>query len=122
MPFTNPVMGGKDIVRAVMQSPDFSIAGKTGWAIMRNGDAYFFNVTAEGTVTSNTVVVAGSGDGIFVYNGTPGPGTLVLAIASSSGTDSFGNAYSGPGMSLSWPGFANSIQIRPDKKAMLIYG
>lgn len=120
MPFTNPVMGGKDIVRAVMQSPDFSIAGKTGWAIFRNGDAYFFNITAEGAVTANTVIVSGSGDGVFIYDGAPARGTLVVAIASAAGTDPYGNPYSGPGISVSGAG-PNEIQIRPDLDAILVY-
>lgn len=121
MPFTNPVMGGKDIVRTVMQSPDFSIADKTGWAILRNGDAYFFNITAEGAVTANTVVVNGAGDGVFVYDGTPGPGTLIVAIASAAGTDPYGNPYSGPGIAVSGPAGASIIQVRPDLNAVLIY-
>lgn len=121
MPFSNPVMGGKDIVRAVMQSPDFDLAAQTGWAIMKDGSAYFFNVTASGAVTANTVVVAGSGDGVFIYAGAPGPGTLVVAAISASGTDQYGNPYHGPGIDVIVPGGANEIQVRPDLGAVLLY-
>lgn len=121
--FPDPVAGGGgNLIRERIASPNFNLAAKTGWAILQDGSAYFFNVTAAGAVTSNTVVVAGSGDGIFIYDGTPGPGTLILSIASASGADPYGNPYSGPGISLSAPGFENEIQIRPDLKAMLVYG
>lgn len=32
-------------------------------------------------------------DGIFVYNGTPGPGNLKISISATAGTDPFGNVY-----------------------------
>lgn len=123
MPFANPVVGGGGaLVVPVIRSPNFSMADQTGWAIFSNGDAWFFNVVAEGSVTANTVVIAGSGDGVFIYAGTPGPGTLVLALASQAGTDQYGNPYSGPGIALSLPGGpSNVIEIRPDLSAMLVY-
>lgn len=31
--------------------------------------------------------------GLFVYNGPPGPGNLLLSIASANGTDPYGNVY-----------------------------
>lgn len=40
-----------------------------------------------------TVVVAGGGSQILVYNGTPGPGTLIFAVSSSAGTDAYGNTF-----------------------------
>lgn len=121
--FQHDIAGGDGALRiAALQSPNFDLAAETGWAIMRNGDAWFFNLTAAGAVTSTTVVVRGAGDGVFVYEGTPGPGTLILSIAPAAGTDPYGNSYAGPGLSVSYGGFANTIQIRPDKKAMLVYG
>lgn len=40
------------------------------------------------------VITAGAaGTGLFVYNGTPGAGNLVVSIAGVGGTDPFGNAY-----------------------------
>lgn len=118
----DPLVGSTVLRRPAIQSPNFSIPDQTGWAIFANGNAYFFNITATGSVTSNTVIVSGSGDGIFVYDGTPGPGTLVVAIASAAGTDQYGNAYSGPGIAVSIPGTSgNQIQVRPDKGAVFIY-
>jgi hypothetical protein len=114
---------GKLIV-PVLQSPNFDLAAQTGWAVLRNGDAYFFNVTATGDVTATEVIAEGPGAGTFVYHGAAGPGTLVIAIASQAGTDRYGNAYSGPGIAVSAPGPGggkNEIQIRPDLNAVLIY-
>ena len=122
--FTHDIAGGQgNLIIPALQSPNFSIADQTGWAIMRNGDAYFFDVTATGSVTSNTVIVKGSGDGVFVYDGAPALDSLIVAIASAAGTDAYGNAYSGPGIAISAPGpdGKNEIQIRPDKSAILIY-
>lgn len=123
-PFSNPVVGGGGaLVVPVIRSPDFDLAAQTGWAIYANGDAYFFNLTAAGSVTSNTVIVSGAGDGVFIYDGTPALNSLVVSLASAAGTDPYGNAYSGPGISVSAPGGGgkNEIQIRPDKNAVLIY-
>ncbi len=44
----------------------------------------------------NTIINA-SGD--FIYNGTPGAGTLMIALAPSGGSDQFGNPYT-QGISL----------------------
>lgn len=123
-PFPNPVVGGGGaLVVPVIRSPDFDLATQTGWAIYADGSAYFFNITAAGSVTSNTVIVKGPGDGVFIYDGTPAAGSLILAMASEAGTDHWGNAYSGPGISLSVPGAGskNNIQVRPDLGAVLIY-
>lgn len=123
-PFANEVVGGGGaLIVPVVRSPNFSLAAKTGWAIYSDGSAYFFNVTATGTVSANTVVVSGSGDGVFVYSGTPALNSLVVSIAEAAGTDQYGNAYSGPGISVSAPGAGgkNIIQIRPDKSAVLVY-
>lgn len=122
--FSDSIIGGSGkLIRNQIQSPNFSIAGRTGWAIMKNGDAFFFNVTATGLVTANSVIVSGSGDGVFVYDGPPALDSLVVAISSASGSDGFGNSYSGPGISVSAPGATgkNEIQVRPDKRAIFIY-
>lgn len=124
MSFRNQVMGGANLIRPKMQSPNFSLTAKTGWAIYENGDAFFFNITATGTVSSTSVIVSGSGDGIFVYDGIPAAGALVVAIAAAAGTDPYGNAYTGPGIAISAPGpggTKNEIQVRPDLQAVLIY-
>jgi hypothetical protein len=122
--FQHDIAGGQgNLIIPQLQSPNFSLAAQTGWAILRNGDAFFFNVTATGSVTATEVIAEGPGAGVFVYDGTPGSGTLVVAIASQAGTDRFGNAYTGPGIAVSAPGAGgkNIIQVRPDKSAVLIY-
>jgi hypothetical protein len=53
-------------------------------------------------IIANTVTIVGANGGVFVYNGTPGPGTLVEAIAGTGGTDPYGNSY-GPGFTSFGP-------------------
>jgi len=123
--FANPVVGGQgSLVRPEIKSPNFNLGTKTGWAILRDGSAFFFNVTASGIVTANSVIVDGAGQGVFIYNGPPAHDNLIVSVASAAGADPFGNAYSGPGVSVSAPGAGagkNIIQVRPDLKAMLVY-
>lgn len=122
--FANPIIGGQGaLVRTKIKSPNFSVAGQTGWAIFEDGSAYFFNVTATGVVTANSVIVDGAGQGVFIYDGPAAHNNLIVSVASSSGTDKFLNPYSGPGISVSAPGAAgkNLIQVRPDKRAVFIY-
>lgn len=122
--FSNPVVGGQStLIRDAIQSSNFNLANKTGWAIFKNGDAWFFNITATGAITGNVVVASGSGAGVFIYDGTPAKGSLVVAIVAQGGVDQYGNGYSGPGIAISAPGATgkNEIQIRPDKDAVLIY-
>lgn len=38
-------------------------------------------------------VITVAGAGVFVYSGAPGPGNLIVSVASTSGTDSQGNEY-----------------------------
>lgn len=39
------------------------------------------------------IIVKQTGQGIFVYDGTPALGNLIVAIAGSNGTDPYGNVY-----------------------------
>lgn len=122
--FANPVVGGQGaLVRPQIKSPDFNLSTQTGWAILRDGSAFFFNVTASGVLTANSVIVDGAGQGVFIYSGAPAAGSLVVAAVSSAGADKFGNFYSGPGIAISAPGATgkNEIQLRPDKKAIFLY-
>lgn len=92
MPFTNPVVGGTTLIRDSIKSPNFDQSAQTGWAIDKNGDAFFFNLTASGSilggnisganitgsnisgsditgssVTADIVVVESVNAGVFVY-------------------------------------------------------
>jgi hypothetical protein len=96
MPFSNPIMGGPNFIRPVMQSPGFNIPSETGWAIYENGNAYFFSIVAQGTITATSFIGTDfviNSNGAFFYNGTPGAGTLSVAITSAAGTDTYGNVY-----------------------------
>lgn len=96
-PFGNPLTGAQGtLVRSQIKSPNFSLSGKTGWAILKNGSAFFFNVTATGTITASSFVgtdfVIGT-PGAFFYSGTPQLGNPpVVSIAAPGVTaDTFGN-------------------------------
>jgi hypothetical protein len=64
-PFPDNAVGGQTLLIPAIQSPNFSLTAETGWAIFQNGDAYFFNITAEGSVTGPDWVINASG--IFIY-------------------------------------------------------
>ncbi|HWN00265.1 MAG TPA: hypothetical protein VNO54_24720 [Streptosporangiaceae bacterium] len=48
---------------------------------------------SQDIVVARRVIVTGPDDGVFVYIGTPGPGTLIESVAANPGTDPYGNAY-----------------------------
>lgn len=90
MPFSNPVMAGKQIVRNAMQSLGF-VVGVSGWQLQRNGDAQFNDVTITGTFAGIDWEI--NNDGAFFYAGTPAAGNLILSLAAAAGSDQFGNVY-----------------------------
>jgi len=92
----NPLVGGTMLRRAMMQSPNYSLAGKTGWTVNQDGSAVFFSITAEGTITATEF--AGNdfvfdSDGLFFYDGPPGNGNLYMTVSIVGGTDPYGNVY-----------------------------
>jgi len=100
-PFANPLTGAQGtLVRSQVKSPNFSLAGQAGWAILKDGSAFFFNVTATGTITATTFAGTDffiNSAGAFFYSGTPALGRLIYSIANTPGTDKFGNNYLGGG-------------------------
>jgi len=60
--------------------------------------------STAGVFKGRLVIISGTSSngstGLFVYTNAPGPGTLVASIASTSGTDPYGNAYTGPGLGV----------------------
>lgn len=115
MQFQDEFAGGIVLIRPALQSPDY-VAGTSGWCIRIDGSAEFNDVVIRSTLESANYVPGASGwhlgqDGhaefndvtirggttlggeAFYYNGTPGPGTLVLSVAAAAGTDPYGNAY-----------------------------
>jgi hypothetical protein len=82
--FRNSILGGINLIRAAIQSPNF-VSGSTGWKVGQDGSAEFNNVVIRG----GTVV---SGLALY-YDGTPAAGNLIMSIAAAAGTDAYGNAY-----------------------------
>jgi hypothetical protein len=120
--FNNPIVGGGGaLVYPSIHSPGFQHL-ITGWSVNKDGSAEFENLTLRGTFNGIDYIINNAG--AFFYSGIPGPGNLIVAISSASGQDQFGNAYSGPGISVSAPGagIKNEIMVRPDLNAILIYG
>ena len=95
--FSNPIIGGGgSLVYPSIQSPGFDQANLAGWAIMKDGSAYLYEVTASGVITATEF----SGNdfllnayGIFFYSASPAPGDLMIAIAPASGADGEGNDF-----------------------------
>lgn len=117
MPFTNPVMGGANLVREVMQSPNF-VHDVSGWQIARDGSAEFNDLTIRGTINGLDYIINASG--VFFYSPSEGAGNLVMALAAAAGSDQYGNTYT-EGLSFSAGSGSPVIQVRPDLKAVLIY-
>lgn len=82
--FRNSILGGINLVRAAIQSPNF-VSGSTGWKISQDGTAEL-----NAAVIRNGTVVGGTA---LYYSGTPAAGNLIMSISATAGTDSFGNAY-----------------------------
>lgn len=90
MSFQDPIVGGTVLRIPAIQSPNYE-AGVSGWAIFISGDAEFNNVTIRGEFEGTDFII--DSDGIFFYSGTPAAGNLAISIASTAGTDGFGNVY-----------------------------
>jgi hypothetical protein len=118
--FQHAVAGGNgQLVVTQLQSPNFNPEAQTGWAVLKNGAAYFFDVFATGDVTASSLIVDSETGGIFVYSGVPAFGNLVGSWANQGGTDPYGNVYN-QGICIGV--LSNTeIQIRPDLDAVLVY-
>ncbi len=94
--FSNPIVGGGgSLVYPQIKSPNFSMAGQAGWAILKNGDAFFFNITAEGTITATAFIGSDfviNANGEYYYSGTPAPGNLIISVSNLSALDAKGNS------------------------------
>lgn len=90
--FSNPVIGGQGaLVRELVKSPDF-VADTSGWEISKDGSAQFNNLTIRGTFYGTSFIL--NDVGLFLYQGTPGVGTLQISLAPNAGHDPFGNSVS----------------------------
>jgi len=59
--------------------------------MMPFGNAVGEGFTNSSIVIANKVIVFGANEGLWVYDGTPGPGNAPVFWASSAPTDPFGN-------------------------------
>jgi hypothetical protein len=55
---------------------------------------------AAGTVRARIVIVSGTNEGVFVYNGAPGTGTLLASLVGQTTTDPFGNPVQPNGLTI----------------------
>lgn len=84
MQFQDDLAAGVVLVRPALMSPNYS-PGAAGWVVNADGSAELNNVVIRGGTTV-------SGTSLY-YNGTPGPGKLILSISATAGTDAYGNSY-----------------------------
>lgn len=82
---TVPGLGGQ-----VPPRPDQQYQGSGGQAVVSPG-------SSAGIVRARIVIVSGTGEGVFVYSGTPGPGNPPILSMTNAATDLFGNAVQ-PGL------------------------
>lgn len=94
MIFKDVLVAGSTLIREAIQSANYA-TGVSGWRIAQDGSAEFNNVVIRGGTTV-------SGTNLY-YSGTPGLGTLFLAISPTAGTDVYGNTYQA-GMNLYYNG------------------
>src|SRR5215475_711890 len=89
--FNNSIVGGVgNLIRTFIRSPNY-VTGVSGWTINKDGSAEFNNLTIRGTFQGTLFVI--NNNGAFFYFPTEAAGNLIASIASSNGTDPFGNAY-----------------------------
>jgi hypothetical protein len=90
--FDNPITGiDGELVINQIKSSNFTLSPLDGWAVLKNGNAYFANITITGKFMGTDFII--DSDGIFLYTGVPAAGNLFASMASQNGTDSFGNNY-----------------------------
>jgi len=90
--FQHAIAGGQgNLVISQLQSPNFKLSPLTGWAVLKNGAAYFADVTVSGSFMGTDFLITDAG--IFLYSGTPGVGNLVASMVPgvSTVTDPEGN-------------------------------
>jgi hypothetical protein len=103
----DPVVGSTVLRRPAIQSPNF-VTTVSGWTINADGSAEFNNLAIRGTFNGTDFVINSSG--MFFYSPSEAAGNLIISVASSAGTDGFGNAYP-KGVSLGRSGDASQVQL-----------
>jgi hypothetical protein len=107
--FQHAIAGGQGkLIVSQLQSPNFQLSPLTGWAVLKNGEAYFADVIVSGSFEGNDFLVTTVG--MFFYAGTPALGNLILSVVPGTAavTDPEGNTAQ-PGVTA---GLASSTQIQ----------
>lgn len=115
---TAPRAGNTSIASGQMASTNFN-PGVAGWGVDGTGHAEFNDVA----LTGGSLIVQQTGQGVFVYDGAPALGNLIVSIASAAGVDDFGNSYP-KGIDVSEGAIAGSqitIEPGPDN-GIFVYG
>lgn len=88
MPFSNPIVGGENLVIPGIQSPNF-VSGVSGWRIARDGTVELNNGTFRGSLEAGSLTGQhfwvnnpATGDVIDVYDST---NTLILKVTGGGG-------------------------------------
>jgi hypothetical protein len=90
--FAVPIVAGQTLLIPGIQSPNFSLAGQTGWAIEQNGNAYFFDLDVVGGIVSGPEYLLNN-NGYLLYTPSAAFGNLVTSISTQAlpFTDDCGN-------------------------------
>jgi hypothetical protein len=84
--FQNPPVGAQGVITRPVFKSDNWVAGTSGWAIFKNGNAEFNALGGSFQIT---------GQGIFFYIPVAGSGNLVASFSNVGGIDPYGNQFIG---------------------------
>lgn len=87
MAFKNQIMAARALLRDAIESTNY-LSGVRGWSIRKDGTAELNDAILRGSL-----VITNTANAILVYEGTPALGNLRLAIASTNGSDAYGNFW-----------------------------
>jgi len=96
MPFTDPVVGGTELIRDAIHSSNY-VPGTSGWSINRDGSAQFNDVTITG---GELLVSDVDGSYIHVFDENPGAG----AVIAWKGADQPGHVIGEGSLKTAWTG------------------
>lgn len=97
MTFRDPILGGNELVRTAMQSPNY-VAGSAGWRIARDGSVEFNSGTFRGSLSAGSnpgqhfiVSNPATGDVVDVYDSA---NNLIFAITNQGSANSYATGSS----------------------------
>lgn len=109
MPFSDPLVGGKTLIREAIQSPDY-VTGVSGWSINRDGTVEFASGTFRGDISGATGTFAGT---VSASNVTAGTFTATMGITGKLRTAASGARVEldGAGLRAYDSGGVNTVDI-----------